>query len=59
MTQIITPTTRVPTVGLFRDDRHHYYWNGEGPYPGVTSVIKALDKPALMYALPIVLEGLL
>jgi hypothetical protein len=48
MTQVITPTTRVPTVGLFRDDRHRYYWNGAGPFPGVTSVIKALDKPALI-----------
>lgn len=48
MTQIITPTTRVPTQGLFRDDRHRYYWAGKGPYPGVTSVIKALDKPALI-----------
>ena len=48
MTGIIHPTTRVPTVGLFRDDRHRYYWNGTGPFPGVTSVIKALDKPALI-----------
>ena len=48
MTGIIHPTTRVPTVGLFRDDRHRYYIDGNGPYPGVTSVIKALDKPALI-----------
>jgi hypothetical protein len=48
MTNVITPSTRVPTVGLFRDDRHRYYWNGAGPFPGVTSVIKALDKPALI-----------
>ena len=48
MTAVITPSTRVPTVGLFRDDKHRYYWNGAGPYPGVTSVIKALDKPAII-----------
>ena len=48
MNAAITPTTRVPTVGLFRDDRHRYYWNGAGPFPGVTSVIKALDKPAII-----------
>lgn len=41
-------TTRVPTVGLFRDDRHRYYWNGEGPYPGVTTIIKALNKPEII-----------
>jgi len=48
VTAVIHPTTRVPTVGLFRDDRHRYYIDGAGPYPGVTSVIKALDKPALI-----------
>lgn len=41
-------TTRVPTVGLFRDDRHRYYIDGKGPYPGVTTVIRALDKPAII-----------
>jgi hypothetical protein len=48
MSAVIHPTTRVPTVGLFRDDRHRYYIDGKGPYPGVTTVIKALDKPALI-----------
>lgn len=41
-------TTRVPTVGLFRDDRHRYYIDGKGPYPGVTTVMRALDKPAII-----------
>jgi hypothetical protein len=40
--------TRVPETGLFRDVKHRYYWNGEGPYPGVTTVIRALDKPAII-----------
>jgi hypothetical protein len=48
VTAIVHPTTRVPTVGLFRDDKHRYFWNGSGPWPGVTSVIKALDKPAII-----------
>lgn len=40
--------TRVPEVGLFRTTDHRYYWNGDGPYPGVTTVIRALDKPGLI-----------
>lgn len=40
--------TRVPTAGLFRDAQHRYYWNGEGPLPGVTGVIGVLDKPAVV-----------
>jgi hypothetical protein len=31
-------------VGLFRTPNHEYYWNGEGPLPGVTGVIATLDK---------------
>jgi len=38
----------VPTTGLFRDDRHRYYVDGKGPYPGVTTVLRALDKPAII-----------
>lgn len=33
--------------GLFRTEDHRYYWNGEGPYPSVTTVLKVLDKPAV------------
>ena len=29
-------------VGLCRDERHRYFWNGGGPYPGVTSVLKVI-----------------
>lgn len=32
------------TVGLTRDERHKYQWNGGAKVPGVTSVLKALDK---------------
>jgi hypothetical protein len=37
-----------PSVGLWRNERHQYFWNGEGPFPGVTSVIKVIDKPAIV-----------
>lgn len=30
--------------GLIRTSDHRYYWNGTGPYPGVTTVTKMLDK---------------
>jgi hypothetical protein len=39
------------TIGLLRTDRHDYYWNdGEttvGPMPGVTGVLRIIDKPAI------------
>jgi hypothetical protein len=38
--------TDVP-AGIYRTDKHEYYWNGDGPYPGVTSVLNVIDKPAL------------
>jgi hypothetical protein len=31
-------------IGLTRDEKHHYSWNGSPKVPGVTSVIKMLDK---------------
>lgn len=38
-------------VGLLRTDKHDYYWNdGEtvhGPMPGVTGVLRIIDKPAI------------
>lgn len=39
-----TPTT----VGPVRTPRHLYYFNGKGPWPGVTTVTDVLDKPALI-----------
>lgn len=35
------------TVGPVRTPRHTYYFNGAGPWPGVTTVADVLDKPAL------------
>lgn len=37
----------VKPVGLFRTEDHRYYWNGEGPYPSVTTVLKVLEKWAV------------
>ncbi len=39
--------TANPTVGVVRTPRHLYYFNGAGPWPGVTTVTDVLDKPAL------------
>src|SRR5688572_29161410 len=38
----------VPTIGLHRTPKHEYYFNGDGPYPGVTAVLGIIDKPALV-----------
>lgn len=35
-------------VGVVRTPRHLYYFNGAGPWPGVTTVTDVLDKPALV-----------
>ncbi len=34
-------------VGPHRTRQHLYYFDGEGPWPGVTTVTAVLDKPAL------------
>lgn len=36
-----------PATGLFRTEKHLYYWNNQGPFPGVTTVAGILDKPQL------------
>lgn len=35
-------------IGLHRDAKHFYSWNGEPAVPGITSIIGVLDKPALV-----------
>lgn len=37
----------IPAIGAFRTDDHRYFFNGEGPYPSVTSILRILDKPAI------------
>lgn len=34
--------------GAFRTDDHRYYFNGQGPLPGVTSVLDIISKPDLL-----------
>jgi hypothetical protein len=36
-----------PAEGVVRTARHLYYFNGAGPWPGVTSITRGLDAPAL------------
>lgn len=52
MTLTISGTNHDPiapvTVGVYRTPRHLYYFNGAGPWPGVTTVTDVLDKPALV-----------
>jgi hypothetical protein len=40
-----TPST---AVGLVRDARHRYSWNGGPLYPSVTTILAIKDKPALV-----------
>jgi len=44
----MTSATRIPTIGLYRNPKHQYFFNGAGPFPGVTSVIRVIDKPAIV-----------
>jgi hypothetical protein len=34
-------------AGIYRTDKHDYYWNGDGPFPGTTGVLDVINKPAL------------
>jgi hypothetical protein len=40
--------TKTTAVGPVRTPRHLYYFNGAGPWPGVTTITDVLDKPALV-----------
>lgn len=37
----------IASVGAIRTPRHLYYFNGAGPWPGVTTITDVLNKPAL------------
>lgn len=36
-------TAGIAAVGLCRDESHNYFWNGEGPYPSPTTVVRVLS----------------
>lgn len=38
---------RRPATGVHRTKNHQYYFSGAGPWPGVTTITKVLDAPAL------------
>lgn len=38
----------IPRVGVFMTADHRYWFNGQGPLPSVTTILKVLDKPALV-----------
>ena len=42
----MTATATRPT-GAYRTKTHQYYFSGAGPWPGVTSITRVLDAPAL------------
>jgi hypothetical protein len=41
-------STPSPAIGLVRDARHRYSWNGGPLYPSVTTILGIKDKPALV-----------
>lgn len=48
MTQLIAGArSQVAGTGPQRTPDHRYYFNGRGPWPGVTSITDVLDKPQL------------
>jgi hypothetical protein len=40
--------TAIANVGLYRSDKHLYWCDGVGPVPGVTTVLRELNKPAII-----------
>lgn len=44
----VRAAAQIATIGVHRTPRHLYYFNGRGPWPGVTGVTDVLDKPALL-----------
>lgn len=38
----------IPAKGLFRTEDHQYYWNGFGPVPGITTIIKEKANTAAL-----------
>lgn len=37
----------IPSIGAYRNDKHEYWFNAEGPKPSVTTVLQIVDKPAV------------
>lgn len=43
-----TPLSSLLPAGGFRTSDHWYYFNGNGPYPSVTTILEVMSKPALI-----------
>ena len=37
-------TDDIPSAGIHRTEDHRYYIDGDGPLPGVTTILKSFDK---------------
>lgn len=44
---IAEPVNPAQMIGGYRTPDHKYYFNGQGPVPGVTDVLKVVDKPLI------------
>lgn len=42
------PWASIPKLGAYRTADHRYFWNGQGPVPSVTTVLKVLNKDAVI-----------
>jgi len=45
--RVATPMLLVNPTGVYMNDRHQYWLNGDGPVPSVTTVLGIMDKPAV------------
>lgn len=46
--QITIGPEPIPSIGAYRSEDHRYWYNGQGPVPGVTGVIGILHKEAVV-----------
>lgn len=37
-------TEIIPSVGIYRNEKHRYWWNGTGPFTSVTTAMSMYDK---------------
>ena len=53
--------TNIATVGLARDEQHHYFLDGKGPIPNVSGILQVVDKsgPLIGWAKRITAEAAL
>ena len=47
-TGVSTEDATTKRTGLYMSSDHRYWFNGKGPFPSVTTILKVIDKPALV-----------